>query len=241
MVLPQDPYLSKGGCVNDGPISSKLGLPAIPSEAETCDIVIWLELIKKTKCPVHFVDITCAESVELIKCAKENNLPVTASVAMPYLLLNENDNLNFNADTHIIPPLRSYEDQIALQQGISDGVIDIISSGHVPCNKEQKLKPFAITKPGISGFDSFVPLLFKLIDDNIITKKTAIDAVCTNPAKIFNLKSGIILNKKANMVIIKNQNTTIDNQKFNSFGKNTPFTGFISNYQTHKTIFKNKK
>ncbi|RLA06828.1 MAG: hypothetical protein DRQ51_08120 [Gammaproteobacteria bacterium] len=241
IVLPQDAYLSAGGCVNDGPISSKLGLPAIPIEAETCDIVVWLELVKKTKCPVHFVNITCAESVRLIRQAKENNLPVTASVAMPYLLLNENDNLNFNTDTHIIPPLRSYQDQLFLQQGVVDGTIDIISSGHTPCSKEQKLKAFAMTKPGISGFDSFVPLLFKLIDDKIINKTTAINAVCTNPARIFNLTSGITLKKPANLVIVKNQNTIIDNTEFNSFGKNTPFNGFMSNYQVYKTIFKNKE
>jgi dihydroorotase len=230
IIAPQDPYLSEGGCVNDGPVATKLGLPAIGFEAETCDVATWIELVRATKCPVHFVNISSKHTITLIKRAKDDNLPVTCSVALPYLFLTQNDNLHFNSKTRLNPPLRSSCDKKALQQALMDGTIDIITSGHKPAKKEQTLAPFADCPDGTSGFDSFLPLLLKLVDDGILSLDCVVKATNYNPLKFFNLTT------KRKFVLVKKIDYMIKTDNFHSCGKNSPFDGFLCHHKVLKIV-----
>ena len=165
---PQNNYLANNGCVHEGKISNKLGLPGIPSAAESVAVAEAILLSKLTNSRLHLSRISCLESIVLIQNAQNSGLLVTADVAIHQLYFDENSINKFNSNFHVMPPFRSKEDLIALQQAISEETITAICSDHQPHNEDAKQAPFSDTQPGISSIELLLPLLMKLVDKDVL-------------------------------------------------------------------------
>lgn len=223
-----DAALSANGCIHEGHVSTRLGLPGIPEAAETVAVARDLALIQQTGVRAHFGRLTTHRAVRMVARAQFDGAPVTADVAVPYLYLTELDAIDFGADYHLIPPLRTQEDREGLRDGLRGGTLSAICSDHQPHEADAKLMPFPATHPGASGLDSLLPLTLKLVAENHLLLPDAIARVTIGPAQILNLPYGELSPGRAADICIFDPGTTwrLDSASMHSLGKNTPFRGW---------------
>ena len=186
----QDFDLAEGGLAHEGPTASFLGLAGIPESAETVALARDLLLVEATGVRAHFQQISSRESLWLLREAKARGLPVTADVSIHHLLLDESAIEGFNSHCHVIPPLRGAADREALLAAVADGTIDAICSQHQPVGSSSKAAPFPASKPGISGLDSLLPLILKLVAEGALPLHRALDAVTAAPARCLGIQAG---------------------------------------------------
>ncbi len=217
----EEPQIAKDGCVHEGFVASRQGLPMIPALAETVAIAKYLLMIEATKVRAHFGLLSCGASVELIKQAKAKGLPVTCDVAMHQLHLTDQLIDGFNSLAHVRPPLRSEQDKELLRLGLKDGVIDAITTHHEPLSSSAKMAPFAETLPGFTAFDTFVPFGLQLIHEGLFEPLQWVEKVTVAPAKVANMydrwlaEAGwVLVNPALEWIITKD--SIVSN------GKNTP-------------------
>ena len=221
---PQDSALSAGGCVHEGPVAARLGLPGIPAVAETVDLARALLLVEATSVRAHFHQISCAASVALLRHARAQGLPVTADVSIHHLLLDESAIEGFNSFCHISPPLRSRADRDALIQGVIDGTLDAITSQHTPLGSSAKLAPFPSTRPGISGLDTLLSLTLELVQRDQIPLRRAIDALTSAPARCLGLNAGRLEDGRlASLCIVDPAASRLPGEDWLSAGRNSPW------------------
>lgn len=239
---PIDPTLSPEGGVHEGAIATRMGLPGIPTAAETTMIASILALLEDLQAPVHLCRISAASSVDLIRQAKERGLPVTADVAAHQLFLTDMDISDFNPLCHVQPPLRSERDKEALRAGIADGTIDIICSDHQPHDIDAKLAPFQQTEPGISSIETLLALTMRLVEEGVLSRLQAIQALSTNPATITDSNRGTLeQGRSADLVLYDpNEIWDVNVDSLKSKGKNTPFQDWSFTGQVQKTFVKGK-
>ncbi|MFU8926336.1 dihydroorotase [Acinetobacter puyangensis] len=217
----EEPEIAKDGCVHEGFIASRQGLPMIPPMAETVAIAKYLQMIEATGVSAHFGLLSCGASVELIAQAKAKGLPVTADVAMHQLHLTDIIIDGFNSLAHVRPPLRSEQDKIKLREGVKSGVIDAICTHHEPLSASAKMAPFAETESGFSAFDSFVALGVQLVKDDLLSPLQWVEKVTTQAAKIFDLTE--VWQQQSGWVLVNpEQQWVLDKHTILSNGKNTP-------------------
>lgn len=217
----EEPQIAKDGCVHEGFIASRQGLPMIPAIAETIAIAKYLLMIEATGVRAHFGLLSCGASVELIKAAKAKGLLVTADVAMHQLHLTEQLIDGFNALAHVRPPLRSEQDKNLLRQALKDGVIDAICTHHEPLSSSAKMAPFAETQPGISAFDTYVALGVQLVREGLFTPLEWVEKVTLAPAKVANMVER--WQQQAGWVLVDPElNWVVNKESILSQGKNTP-------------------
>ena len=179
--------IAKDGCVHEGFIASRQGLPMIPTLAETIAIAKYLLMVEATGVRAHFGLLSCGASVELIKIAKAKGLAVTCDVAMHQLHLTDQLIDGFNALAHVRPPLRSGNDKDLLRQGLKNGVIDAICTHHEPLCSSAKMAPFAETLPGFTAFDTYVPFGLDLVKEGLFEPLEWVEKVTLAPAKVANM------------------------------------------------------
>jgi dihydroorotase len=197
---PCDRILAGNGSVREGATSIRLGLPGIPASAETSALAALLELIATVKTPVHIMRVSCDRSVELIRDAKARGLPITASVSWMHLLLNVEAIAGnsgemiagknavpvlfpYDPNLRLDPPLGNKPDQLALIQGVKDGVIDAIAIDHSPHTYEDKTVAFADAPPGAIGLELALPLLWQgLVETGKFSALELWRALSTSPA-----------------------------------------------------------
>lgn len=237
-LFANDPWLMQEGCVHDGSISTRLGLPGIPSCAETIGVSRALALQQATGARLHLCRLSCAESVKLINAAIEQGQAVTADVAIHQLFLTEMDVNDFNNFCHTQPPIRSLTDQQALLNGIQNGIITAICSDHEPRESAAKLQPFPNSAPGISGIDTFLALTINLQEKLKLTLNQLISLISANPAKILGLPKGTLnVNSPADVCIINpGYQWTLTSESMLSLGKNSPFLGWPLRGNVQTTI-----
>ena len=233
----QDYYLAKGGCMHEGFTSHKLGLNGIPVAAETIALHTALQLAQTTGVTLHISRISSKAAVELIRATKQAGLALTCDVAIHHLYLTDQDDDGYNNNYHVLPPLRSLDDQQALLAGLDDGTIDAICSDHSPHEQNAKLTPFSESAPGISGLETLLPLTVELQHKTSSTILDLLSHVTCKPAQIIGVQQGQITpNTPADLALFNPQTTwqlTPDNQR--SQGKNTPFHGWPLQGQVEKT------
>ena len=238
IIHPRDSDLYADGCVHESAVSTRLGLPAIPEAAETAALAKDIELVAQTGARTHFGQLSCARSVDMIRQAKANGLPITADCAMHQLFLTDHDIGEFDTNKLTIPPLRSQYDKQALRDGVADGTIDSICSDHQPHEIDAKLRPFPSAEPGISAFDTLLPLAIRLVEENILSMPAVIAKLSINPARILGLPAGQIApGELADIVIVDpDAHWYCEGKNFASRGKNTAFEGWDFNGRVKQTL-----
>ena len=232
----EDFELSKNGMINDGIISTKLGLQGIPDLAELIIIERDLTLLESIKCRYHISQISSKKSVEIINERKEK-VKFTCGVSINNLSLNENDIGDFRTFLKLSPPLRTEEDRTSLVDGLNNKTIDVIVSDHKPEDEEQKRLTFAQAATGSSGIETLLPLSLELYHNGSVKLETIIKALTSNPAKILKINKGnltigndadfciVDINKpwivKKEELISKSKNTSIENKKLQGKVTNT--------------------
>ncbi len=225
---PQDPWLSRGGVAHEGEVATRLGLAAIPTIAETVALLTMLALARVTGAQLHLCRLSSAEGVAIVRAAKAEGLPVTADVGIHHLHLCDVDVGWFDAQAHLVPPLRGVRDRDALRAGVADGTIDAICSDHAPVDDDGKQLPFAESEPGATGLELLLPLTLKWAAEAKIPLVAALSLVTDRPARILGVAAGALaVGAPADVCVFdagaawRVERTTLLSQ-----GKNTPFAGF---------------
>lgn len=221
---PEEHQLAKDGCVHEGFVASRQGLPMIPSIAETVAIAKYLLMIEVTGVRAHFSLLSSGASVELIAAAKAKGLPVTADVAMHQLHLTDTLIDGFNSLAHVRPPLRAEQDKQQLREAVKSGVIDAICTHHEPLSSSAKMLPFAETEPGISAFDTYVALGTQLVREGLFTPLEWVEKVTVTPARVAKILER--WQTEAGWVLVDPElEWQVSKDSIVSQGKNTPLIG----------------
>lgn len=225
--IPQERSLSNGGCAHEGAVATRLGLPGIPTAAETVAIAQWLALVEQTGARVHFGRLSSARGVEMIAQAQAKGLPVTADVAAHQLFLTEDDIGEYDAQCHVLPPLRTQADRAALREGVRTGAIGAICSDHQPHEADAKIDPFPMTEPGISALETLLPLTLQLVHERLLEPLAAAARLCSGPAAVLGRQlGGLSAGAPAHLVLVDPaRRWTLRGERMRSAGRNTPFDG----------------
>ncbi len=221
----EDPLLVNGGVMNEGEVSSRLGLPGVPSAAETIMLERDIRLVELTGGRYHAAQISCRASLEVIRQAKAQGLPVTCGVSINHLTLNENDVGSYRTFFKIRPPLRREEDRLAMVEGLVAGDIDVIVSAHDPKDADVKRRPFAEASDGAIGLETLLPAALRLYHNQDIGLPQLLAAMTCRPAKLLGLPSGLLqIGAPADLILIDLTTPwVVDPDKLHSKSKNTPF------------------
>jgi len=224
---PADPWLKASGCVHEGAVSTRLGLPGIPVAAETVALSMLIELARQTGARVHFSRITSARGAELIAQAKASGLPISADTSIGHLFFTESDVAHFDCNFHSEAPFRSAADREGLRNAIVDGTLDAICSDHAPHDADAKLAPFPSTEPGLSTLDTLLPLLLQFGRENQISVAQALKPATQGAASVFGLDQGSLSPGAIADIILLDANSEqeISPQSLKSRGKNCPLVG----------------
>ena len=235
---PQDAYLARDGVAHDGEVASRLGLPSIPSCAETIALSRILTLARETGARVHVCRLSARESVEMVRLAKKEGLPVTCDIAVHHAHLSDMDIGFFDANCHLVPPLRSQRDRDALRQGLKDGTIDALCSDHTPVDDDAKLLPFAEAEVGATGLELLLPLTLKWAAEMKVPLPAAISRITVEPARILGLDAGHLTPGHAADLCLFNpaQDWKVAPAALKSQGRNTPFLGLELQGKVYLTI-----
>ena len=224
----EDRSLAPAGVMNEGKISTLLGLPGIPAISEEIMVFRDIKLAELTKWHIHIAHVSTAGSIELIKKAKEKKIKVTAETCPHYFTLTEEAVKEFNPNTKVSPPLRTAADLEAIKQALKEGIIDIIATDHAPHQALEKEVPFEQAPSGIIGLESALPISLKLVEEGVLTWSQLVTKMSYAPAKVFNLSGGSL--KPGNLaditIIDPNLSYKIDVTQFYSKGRNCPFNGW---------------
>ena len=224
---PQEAHLAKGGVAHEGEVATRLGLPAIPSAAETIALATIFALVRTTGVHVHLCRISTAEGVAMVRAAKRDGLPVTCDVAVHHLHLCDVDIGWFDAQCRLIPPLRAVSDRAALRAGLADGTIDLVCSDHTPVDDDGKQVPFGEAEPGATGLELLLPLTLKWATEDRIPLPVALARITSQPAAILGIGSGHLgIGAPADVCIFDpDLYWRVEPAALRSQGKNTPFIG----------------
>lgn len=221
--FPQDEALAGGNQMNEGEISTYLGMKGIPNLAESLMVSRDLYLAEYNDAPIHFTTISTLESVELIKKAKAKKIRVTCDVAAHNLVFSDKELTGFDSNYKVSPPLRTKRDIKALRKGLKDGVIDAVVSQHTPHEIEFKDVEFQIAANGMTGLQTVLPMLVEAgFNDEQIVEKLSI-----GPRKIVGLGVPTLeIGESANVVVFdSNEKWTLDDNTNKSKGRNNPWFG----------------
>jgi dihydroorotase len=242
--IPIDKSIGTYGLINEGIISTQLGLPGSPALAEELCIQRDIELLKYTQSKLHITGITTAKSVALIQQAKEQGLAISCSVTPHHLFFCDEDLQNYNTNLKVNPPLRTNADKLALQQAVANGIIDCIATHHLPYNVDEKVCEFQQAQFGCIGLQTAYAAIntcLPQLDETAIAK-----LLHYNVAKTLNIETtGIKEHTIANLTVFtKNGNTTLTSANNKSNANNSPFLnlplkGKVICTINHNKIYKN--
>jgi dihydroorotase len=223
----EDPTLVEGGAVDEGPISTRLGLRPQPALTESSIVARDLELVAWTGARYHVAHVSAARTVELVRDAKRRGLPVTAEVSALHLTLTTAACATYDPATRLAPPLRSEADRQSLIAGVADGTIDAIVSDHAPQALTDKEVEFEAAAPGAVGLETVVPLVLALVHAGALPLERAIVALTRGAAMCYALDAGTLTrgNVADLTVIDPGRAWTVSAAELVGRSKNTPLVG----------------
>lgn len=222
-----DPSLGGHGVMNEGEVATRLGLTGIPKEAEIIMLERDIRLAALTGGRYHAAQISCAESLEIVRRAKSTGISVTCGVSINHISLNENDVGPYRTFFRLSPPLRSDNDRRAMVDGLADGTIDVIVSSHDPQDVDTKRHPFAEAADGAVGLETMLPAALRLFHGGQIDLLTLFGALSTRPAELLGLEVGrLAAGAPADLILIDPDSAWVcEANSLRSKSKNTPFDG----------------
>ena len=240
----EDITMVEGGVMNADAKAKELGLPGITNSVEDVIVARDILLAKETGVRLHLCHCSTQDSVEMIRLAKAEGLPVTGEVCPHHFTLCTDDIREDDGNYKMNPPLRAREDVEALKRGLADGTMDVIATDHAPHSAEEKNRSMAKAAFGIVGLETSAALTYtELVEPGILTVMQMAEKMSYNPAKILGLndKGSVSEGKIADLVIFDPEKEyRIDVEKFASKGKNTPFNGYSVKGEVACTIVDGK-
>jgi dihydroorotase len=225
----EDISMTKGGAMNEGFVSTLLGIPPMPPVAEEIMVTRDIKLVEYLHAQYHVAHISTEGTVELVRNAKQKKLPVTCEVTPHHFSLTDDAVRSFDTNTKMNPPLRTRDDIEAMKEGLKDGTIDVIATDHAPHSLDEKQVEFAYAPFGIVGLETAVGFSFtELVEKKILTLNQLIEKFSINPRNILHLSViKITEGEQANLTLIDpTQEWTVNIKKFKSKSKNSPFDGW---------------
>ncbi|TNC09846.1 dihydroorotase [Methylobacterium terricola] len=221
----EEPTLVGDGVMNEGEMASRLGLHGIPREAETILLERDIRLVRLTGGRYHAAMISCADSIEIVRRAKEAGLPVTCGVSVNNLVLNENDIGHYRTFCKLSPPLRTEADRQAVVAALNEGVIDVIVSDHNPQDVETKRLPFAEAADGALGIETLLAAALRLVHAGDIALPRLLAALSAAPSRVLGRETGrLAAGAPADLVLIDpDAPYVLDKRQLKSRSKNSPF------------------
>jgi dihydroorotase len=236
----EDKSLAADGVMNEGPVSTMLGLRGIPGAAEDVMVARNIELSRLTGCRVHICHVSTRVSVDLVRRAKAQGLPVTAEGCPHHFCMTDEACLDYNTQAKVNPPLRGADDVAAVLEGLADGALDCIATDHAPHAINEKDCEFDLALFGMVGLETVVPItLDKLVRPGVVPLAEAVARLATNPARVLigdgqNLPPGVdpligTLQEGAPgdvTVLDLERKLVVEPEKLHSRSKNTPYAGW---------------
>jgi dihydroorotase len=226
-VHAEDRTLVAGGVVNEGPVSTRLGLPGNPTVAEAVHVARDLLLAELTGAHVHVAHVSSAAAVDLIARARERGIHVSAEVTPHHLTLTDETCLGFDPNTKMAPPLRSRSDVEACRRGLVDGTIDAIATDHAPHAVHEKEQEFTKAPPGILGLETALPVTLDLVRSEELAPLEFVRRLTSHPARVLGLEGGTLaIGAPADVAVIEPDAEWIyDPMKGYSKSVNSPWAG----------------
>jgi dihydroorotase len=235
----EEPTLARGGTMNEGIVSARLGLKGIPGEAEEIMAIRDILLARRTGGHIHLCHMSTRGSVELIRWGKDRHVNVTAEVCPHHISLTQDAVEGYNTNAKMNPPLRTAEDVAALQQAVRDGTIDLLATDHAPHHYDEKEREFADAPNGIIGLETALAVnITWLVAPRIIHLSTLIERMSCAPARVFKLPGGTLRRGAPADVTVfdPGRQWVVEPKRFISKGRNTPYSGRTLQGTTRYTI-----
>lgn len=239
----EDLSLVAGGTMNEGPVSTELGLKGIPWVAEDAMTARDIMLAELTGTHLHVAHVSTKGSVELVRQAKGRGVNVTCEATPHHFMLTDDAVRGYNTNAKMNPPLRSQEDVDAVRAGLADGTIDAIATDHAPHHIDEKNVEFAIAMNGIVGLETLLPLTLKLVGEKVLSLSQAIALTTCRPAKVLGIDRGTLsVGAVADLTLINpNKEWLVTADQLQSKSKNTPWIGQTMKGRAMKTLLAGKE
>ena len=224
----EDLALADDGVINEGKISTELGLRGIPNASEDVMVARDIALAELTGGHIHIAHVSTGGAVELIRRAKGKGVNVTAETCPHYLVLTDEAVRGYNTNAKMKPPLRSAREVAAVRAGLQDGTIDAIATDHAPHSQEEKEREFDYAPFGIIGLETALPIVLRLVEEGVLTLRDVVLKMSVNPARILGINKGsIAIGEAADITMIKpGAAWVVDAGNLKSKSRNTPFDGW---------------
>ncbi|RLL49174.1 dihydroorotase [Mariprofundus sp. EBB-1] len=223
----EEKQLTGDGCINEGWISTQLGVTGMPVEGEDSMIARDIMLTRRANARYHVAHISSFGGVAMVRAARAEGLKVSTEAAPHHFALTEDEVLGYNVDAKMSPPLRTEADRLAVIEGLRDGTIEVIATDHAPHHDDDKRCGLSCAAFGIVGLETMLPVSLDLVRNDVLTMSDLIAKMTCNPARLLNLDAGTLsVGAAADITLFDPEETWIvDRNKLVSKGKNTPWHG----------------
>lgn len=242
-IEPRDTALYNDGVMHEGTVSTRLGLPPVPASAEVVAVARALVLAEEAGARLHLGRISAAGSIGLIRAARERGVAVSADTGICHLFLTDAEVDGYDANCHLVPPLRSAADRDALVAAVAAGDIDTVCSDHQPHDADAKAAPFSLTEPGASTLDVLLPLLLQLVRERGLDPLRVLASATCAPARILGLEPATLAaGSPANVVVVDpDAEFTVTAAALRSSGHNCPFLGRRLRGRVQATLLRGRR
>ncbi|MDR1045722.1 MAG: dihydroorotase [Candidatus Adiutrix sp.] len=223
----EDHDLAEGGAIHEGRVSTRLGLPGIPAQAEINAVTRDINMVELSGRPLHFCHISTRGAIEAIGSAKAKGLPVSCETAPHYLFLTHEDVGDYDPNAKMNPPLRGEADRDSLLAALADGTVDALATDHAPHSSLEKDVEFIDAAFGVIGLESALPLALELVRRRLISPSRLVELMSLNPARLLNIPGGSLApGQPADLTLVDpNLAFTLRPEDSRSLSRNSPFWG----------------